>query len=224
MLALFLVSASLLLAAQSDTDLERYAQLGQAALAAKRYPEAEQAYEKLKQLSPRTAEIYGTLGFIYYQQRKFEQAVSTLREALKLKPGLPNADTLLGMSLSELGRYEEALPGLEKGFRKSSNPALRRMSGLQLQRAYTGLRHDDKAVEVALELNHLYPNDPEVLFHAGRVFGNLAFLTMVKLARVAPDSVWAREATADALESQGSYDRAIEEYRAVLALAPSRPG
>src|SRR6476659_9920370 len=157
MLATLLVSASLLLAAQPDADLERYAQLGQAALAAKRYPEAEQAYEKMRQLSPGTAEIHGTLGFIYYQQHKFEQAVPTLRQALKLKPGLPNADTLLGMSLSELGRYEEALSGLEKGFRKSPGPALRRMSGLQLQRAYTGLQRNDKAVEVALELNRLYP-------------------------------------------------------------------
>jgi hypothetical protein len=42
-------------------------------------------------------------------------------------------------------------------------------SGLQLQRAYTGLRQDDKAVEVALELTRAFPKDPEVLYHAGRL-------------------------------------------------------
>ena len=60
------------------------------------------------------------------------------------------------------------------------------MCGLQLLRAYSGLRRDSKAVEVALELNRLYPDDPEVLYHTGRIFGNFAFLNMQKLAQVAP--------------------------------------
>src|SRR5713226_6303062 len=88
------------------------------------------------------------------------------------------------MSLSELGRYNEALPGLEKGFRRSTDPALKRLAGLQLERAYTGLKRDSKAVEVALELNRLYPEDPEVLYHTGRLFGNFAYLSMRKLSQV----------------------------------------
>ena len=124
---------------------------GERALAEGRYAEAEAAYEQLRQLSPGVAEVHGRLGLVLFQQKKFEQAVPELRQALKLKPGLPNTDVLLAMSLSELGRYNDALPGLEKGFRRSTDPALKRMAGLQLERAYTGLRRDIKAVEVALE-------------------------------------------------------------------------
>ena len=160
----------------------------------------------MRQLSPSTPEVHAKLGVIYFQQGKFSQAVPALSQALKLKPGLPNADFLLAMSLSELGRFTEALPGLERAFRKSAEPAMKRMAGLQLTRAYTGLQRDDKAVEVSLELKRLYPNDPEVLYHAGRLFGNFAYLTMRKLADVAPESVWRHQASAEVHESQEAYD------------------
>jgi predicted Zn-dependent protease len=150
--------------------------------------------------------------------------VPALRQALKLKPSLPNTDVLLAMSLSELGQYDQALPGLERGFRKSTDARLKRMAGLQLQRAYTGLRRDDKAVDVALELERLYPDDPEVLYHASRLYANFAYVTMQKLSRVAPDSVWMHLTAGEVNESQGGLDGALREYRAVLALEPRRPG
>jgi tetratricopeptide (TPR) repeat protein len=204
--------------------LERYSQEGERALAAGRYDEAAQAYEKLRELIPNTAEVHARLGLIYYQQKKFSQAVPTLRHALKLKPTLPNLDLLLAMALSELGQYQEALPALEKGFKRVSDPALKRSSGLQLQRVYTGMEQDDKAVEVALELTRLYPKDPEVLYHAGRLFGNYAYLSTVKLAQVAPDSLWLHLAAGEANESQGRIDAALREYREVLSIDPQRPG
>src|SRR5215470_15875298 len=204
--------------------MERLAEEGERALAERRYDDAVSAFEKLRQLSPGTAEIHARLGLIYYQKREFAKAVPTLRQAIKLKPLLPNTDVLLAMSLSELGQYQEALPALQKGFKQSADPALKRASGLQLQRAYTGLRQDDKAVEVALELTRAYPKDPEVLYHAGRLFGNYAYLSTVKLAEVAPDSLWLHLAAGEANESQGRADAAIQEYKEVLSLQPNRPG
>jgi tetratricopeptide (TPR) repeat protein len=208
----------------SDAVLQRYYQEGEAALAAGHYGDAEQAYDKLRQLSPETAEVHAKLGVIYFQEKKFAAAVPALRQALKLKPTLPNTDTLLAMSLSELGRYSEALPGLEKGFRRSTDRALKRMAGLQLERAYTGLQRDSKAVDVALELNRLYPDDPEVLYHTGRLFGNFAYLSMRKLSQVSPSSVWRHQAAGEAFESQGDHDLAIAEYRKVLSIDPGRAG
>ena len=116
--------------------------------------------------------MHAKLGLIYFQQGKFAQAVPALQQALKLKPTLPNIDILLAMSLSELERFKEALPGLEMGFRKSPDKVLKRMVGLQLLRAYSGLRQHDKAAEIALQLTRAYPTDPEILYHAARQFGN----------------------------------------------------
>jgi len=223
-LLLLWLSGAPLFAQATDAALQRYYQEGEAALAESRYGDAEQAYDKLRQLSPGTAEVHAKLGVIYFQERKFAQAVPVLRQALKLKPNLPNTDVLLAMSLSELGRYSEALPGLEKGFRHSTDSLLKRMAGLQLERAYTGLQDDSKAVQVALELNRLYPEDPEVLYHTGRLFGNFAYLSMRKLSQVSPSSVWRHQAAGEAYESQGNHDLAIAEYRKVLSLDPGRAG
>ena len=98
------------------------------------------------------------------------------------------------------------------------------MSGLQLARAYTGLQRDRKAVEVALELSRIYPDDPEVLYQTGRLFGNFAYLTMQKLSQASPSSIWRHQAAGEAYHSQGNYDLAIAEYQKVLTLDPARAG
>lgn len=224
-LYVLLLSTTQAVTASPDPDvLQRHAQAGERALAEHRYADAEVAYEKLRELSPGTAEVHAGLGMIYYQQRKFTEAVASLRQAMRLNPALPKTDILLAMSLSELGQFQEALPGLRKAFKQTADDALRRSGGLQLQRAYTGLEQDEKAVEVALELARLYPKDPEVLYHTGRLFSNYAYLATMKLARTAPGSVWAHQAAGEANESQGLYDPAIREYREVLAQDPRRPG
>jgi tetratricopeptide (TPR) repeat protein len=209
---------------QESDSAEHLAELGQSALAAGRYAEAAEAFEQLKHFEPNIAEVHANLGLIYFEERKFEQAVPALRQALKLKPSLVKSENLLSMSLSEIGHYSEALPGLERCLHYSSDTEIKRMCGLELQRAYTGLKKDDKAVEVAMQLNRLFPDDPEILYQTGKVYGNFAFLTMEKLAQVAPTSVWKHLAAAEAHESQGSYDQAIPEYNEVLKLEPQRPG
>jgi len=219
------VLPSYLVAQQQDPRiLERYFQEGERALAESRFAEAARAYEKLSQLDPGTAEVHAKLGLIYYQQGKFAEAIPALRRALKLKPGLPNTDVLLAMSLSELGRYREALAGLEKGFQHPPDPNLKRLIGLQLQRSYIGLQRYAKAAEVALELGHLYPDDPEVLYHTGRLYGDFAYQTMRRLSQVAPNSIWTQQAEGEAHESQGHHELALAAYRNVLALDRARPG
>jgi tetratricopeptide (TPR) repeat protein len=90
-------------------------------------------------------------------------------------------------------------------------------------RTYTGLQRDNDAVTVALELNRVYPDDPEILYHTGRVYGNYAFLTLHKLEVVAPTSIWRHQAAAEAFESEGSTNLSLGEYREVLRLDPRRP-
>ena len=222
--AAYLSVATALAQAPDPELLARYSEAGQKALAERRYPEAEQAYEKLRELSPATAEVHAGLGFIYYQQRKFTAAVPALRQAIKLNPNLPKTDILLALCLSELGQYKEALPGLRKAFKQTADDPLRRLAGLQLTRAFTALEQDDKAAEVALELTRVYPKDPEILYHAGRLLSNYAYLMTIKLAREAPTSVWTHQAAGEANESQGLYEAAVREYRDVLTMDANRPG
>jgi tetratricopeptide (TPR) repeat protein len=224
MVMLFLCPAAVAVAQDSQEEmLQRYFKAGQQALAAHHYDEAEGDFKKLLQIDPNIAEIHATLGLVYFQEKKFDEAVPELRRALELKPSLSRTTTLLAMSLSEVGQYQEALSGLENGFHKPSDPLTKRLCGLQLMRAYTGLQRDSDAVAIALELNRLYPDDPEILYHTGRVYGNYAFLTLHKLEVVAPTSIWRHQAAAEAFESEGSTNLAVGEYREVLKLDPHRP-
>ncbi len=212
-------------ARQVDTAaLQRAFEEGDRALAEGKYAEAERIYLALRDKAPGVAEVHAKLGVTYYQEGKFEEAIGPLRQALKLKPSLPKLDAVLAMSLSELGRYDDALPGLKRGFGQSADLVLKRMAGLHLQRAYAGLGKDGEAVAVALELSRRFPDDPEILYHTGRLFSNYAYLQTMRLTRVAPDSVWTHLAAGEANESQGMWDAAISDYRRVLAAAPHRPG
>jgi tetratricopeptide (TPR) repeat protein len=150
--------------------------------------------------------------------------VRAINTAQKLKPSLPKLDSLLGLSLSELGEFKDALPHLERGLKQSLDTEVRRMCGLQLLRAYTDLGRDSDAVETSLSLNKLYPNDPEILYHTGRVYGNFAYIVMERLHDKAPDSVWMLQAQGEANESQKNYDSAIMSYNHVLIVDPHRPG
>jgi tetratricopeptide (TPR) repeat protein len=208
----------------NEQALQQYAQAGQQALAAGNYPEARQNFEHLAELKPDIAEVHATLAAIYFKMRQYELAVQEVRTAKKLKPSLPKLDSLLGLSLSEIDHYEEALPLLEKGFRQTADSDVRRMCGLQLLRAYTGLGRDSDAVTTALALDKQYPDDPEVLYHTGRIYGNFAFLVMTKLHDKAPGSIWTLQAQGELHESQKEYDEAIFTFNHILELDHRRPG
>src|SRR5204863_6497343 len=164
------------------------------------------------------------LGLIRYMQGRFAVAVPAFRRALQLKPGLPQVDVLLAICLSELGHYSEAEPGLIKGFQHPPDAAMKRLVGLELLRNYSRSHQRDNAGEIAMRLNRLYPDDPEVIYHAGRIYGDMAYQTMRRLSQVAPDSVWVHQAAGEAHEVQGQYELAAIEYRKVTALDSGRPG
>lgn len=208
----------------NDEAVQRYTQAGQTAMAAGNYSEARSDFEQATRLEPGIAELHATLAAIYFEQRAYEAAVQQIRTALRLKPSLPRLDTLLGLSLSELGQFKEALPKLEKGFKQSADADARRMCGLQLLRAYSGLGRDADAVGTALQLNRLYPDDPEVLYHTARIYGNQAYVVMEKLHDSAPNSVWMLQAQGEANEANKDYDAAIIAFNHVLQIDPQRPG
>src|SRR5450631_1632318 len=132
-----LTPLSLAAAVQSggSDDAAQYAADGQKAMAQGRFAEAQADFEKLAKLDPEVAEVHATLAVIYFKQRAYDNAVREIHTAQKLKPGLPKLDSLLGLSLSEMGQFSEALPRLEKGFHQTADPEIRRMCGLQLLRA-----------------------------------------------------------------------------------------
>jgi tetratricopeptide (TPR) repeat protein len=208
---------------RQEADFEHLYNAGQAAMAAGQFGDALTDFKQLRTMDPSIAEVHATLAVLYYKSGDFALAIEEIHAARKLKPGLPGLDTLLALSLAESGQDKESLPGLEKAFRASSDPALKRQAGLELAHVYSTLGMDRKAVDTALDLRDLYKNDPEVLYNVGKVLGNSAYLTMQDLFHGAKDSVWAELARAEAYESEGQVASAIQAYTDVLVLDPHHP-
>ena len=210
---------------QSPGDLlQAHFSEGQKAIIENRYADASEALEKALELGPEIPELHASLGFSYFQQGRFVEAAPVLERAVALKPGMPNVALLLAATRSELGRFREAVPELERAFASVTDPALKRLAGLQLQRSLSGLARDREAVEIALKMTQLHPQDPEVLYHAGRLLGHMAFVTVSRLSKAAPDSVWTKQAAGEAYESDGQYERAAAEYRKALEISPGQRG
>ena len=210
--------------AMAGKNIDQEYRAGQTAMAQGRYDEARADFEQLEKTDASIAEVHAALGVLNYKAGHFERAIEEIRTARKLKPALAGLDALLALSLAEAGRSSEALPGLEQAFRSAPDPAVKRQAGLELTRVYAHLDMDRKAVEVALELRERYRDDAEVLYEAGNILGNSAYLTMQQLFHN-PDSgasVWAQLAEAEAYESQGQTASAIASYRRVLQLDPHR--
>ena len=210
--------------ASQDEQASRYAAAGQQAMMQGDYAVAQQNFEQVVKLEPAVAEVHAMLAAVYFKQRTYDRAVHEIRTAQRLKPGLPKLDSLLGASLAEQSHYAEALPHLERGFRQERDPEVQRMCGLELLRTYTELGRDADAVQVSLSLNKLFPNDPEVLYHTGRAYGEYAYEVMEKLHDTAPNSIWMLQAQGEANESQKNWDAAIVAFNHVLVLDPKRPG
>ncbi len=207
-----------------EAQIERYSRKANQALAAKDLDGAAVALEELARLTPNVPEVHANLGMVYYTQGRFDPAAQAFQRALKLNRTMPNAETMLGICLAELGRYREAVPILEPAFQHPTDNQVGRLTGLELQKAYTGLKQYAKASQVFDELLIRYPDDPEILYFASRLYADRADYTMQQLVAIAPRSVWVAQAKAAVRESLKEYDLAIIEYRNALRIDPRQPG
>ena len=208
-----------------DESQARLFRAAEAAFAEERYADAANGYAGLAASLPDEAEVHAKLGLSRFLDRKCDRSAPAFQRALELRPDLMAARVLLAICLSEMGRYREALPGLEEGYADPPNyPGVKRLAGLELVRSYLGLRRHAQAAKVTAELQIAHPDDPEILFHANRTYREVAVQAAFDIARVAPESVWGHQAMGEAYESRQFYELAIMEYRKALEKEPTRPG
>jgi tetratricopeptide (TPR) repeat protein len=224
MLLLGGVAVSLRAQQAAQPEIEQYSRQAEQALAGKNWEQAAQALEKLSQLAPGVPEVQANLGLAYYSEGRIYEAAQAFERALKLNAKLSKAGPLLGLCLAELGRNQEAVSILEPAFRHPPDPQTGRLIGLDLERAYQGVKQYAKAMAVSDTLLSRYPGDPEILFHAARLHADRSYQLMLELVQGAPNSAWVHYATAEVHESLQHYDLAAAEYRTVLQMEPRLPG
>jgi serine/threonine-protein kinase len=154
-------------------DNSGYQQLGTAYQLAGDYAHARVNYERAISLGP-NANAYSNLGFIYYAERRYEDAVRAFNDAIRLAPKRHVYHRNLGDAYLKLGRKAEAIAAYKEAIRLAEETlAVNPTDSLTLVRlaiyeAKIGLRQDaERHAESAITLN---PTSPEVLYRRAVVF------------------------------------------------------
>ncbi len=129
-----------------------------------------------------------------------------------------------GISLSESGHCLEALPLLRKAAIQVTDKQLRLKAGLATIRCAITLDQRGAALDALQWLNREFPHDPDVLYVSTHAYSDLSTRESVDLAQTAPGSYQAHELNAEALEMQGKWDQAAQEYEQILKHNPKLPG
>lgn len=136
----------------------------------------------------------------------------------------PAAAVTQALDLAEKGQCREALPGLRKGMSHVGDKELRFEVGVAQARCGMSLNDLGVTVEAVAYLNREFPRDPRVLYVTTHYLSELANRASQELASTAPQSKEAMELDAEGYESQGKWDDAITEYKAILEKDPKTPG
>jgi len=126
--------------------------------------------------------------------------------------------------LAQHGNCKEALPVFKKITSRLPDKSLKRAAGLATVRCAMDLGSADAALGAIQLLNREFPHDPEILYVTTHAYSDLATRASLDLLQFAPSSYEARELNAESLESQGRWDDAATEYRAILQMNPNLPG
>jgi len=126
--------------------------------------------------------------------------------------------------LAESGHCREALPLLRADLAKATAADMQKRLGVDGVRCGMTLNDMDAVLDFLRGLDKGFPGDAEVLYLSVHVFSDLSIRASQKLMRSAPSSYQVHELNAEALETQGKWTDAEEEYREVLKKDPQLPG
>jgi len=129
-----------------------------------------------------------------------------------------------GIQLTSKGQCREALPLLRKSLPRIREKQLRYGAAIAMAQCGMSVENDADVVNALVLLRREFPNDAKVLYTASHFYSELAMQAARKLVEAAPHSAEAEELKAEALESRGKSNEAIEAYRQILHQYPEQPG
>jgi tetratricopeptide (TPR) repeat protein len=124
----------------------------------------------------------------------------------------------------ETGHCKEALPLAKRAYAGAVDKDLKRRLGAGAVRCAMTLNQVNAAAEFVALLNRDFPQDPDILYLTVHTYSDLSLRASQSLLFAHPDAYQVHQLNAEALETQGKWDEAAEEYRVVLQKNPNLPG
>jgi Tfp pilus assembly protein PilF len=181
-------------------------------------------YRQIISLDPQSVNARANLGVLLYFQNNYPDAISEMRAALRLDPGLWKIQALLGIAEKRTGDTAAAETDLEQSFASVDDVKIKKEAGLELIELVITSGDLDKAASVAAKLEEFMPQDPQILFVAYQISMQNVDRTLLNMAIAAPDSAELHMMMADQFVLMGDEDNAIAQYREAIRLNPALPG
>ena len=181
---------------------------------------AEVIYEKVLTSNP-SAETYQRLGLVRHLQNKFPAAATAFDKALQLNPSLWTSHLFLGIDDYRMNRFADALANLQSAERMQSGQL---EIGFWLGATHLALHQDWEGfayLETVLEKD---PKNADALRLLAESYANQGTHLLNQVAEKYPDSAAGLQVQGRALEFEGSYNAALQYYRAAAIKDPKRPG
>jgi tetratricopeptide (TPR) repeat protein len=175
-------------------------------------------------LDPKNLNAQGNLGVLLFFQGNYAEAIPHMRAALQLQPDLWRIVALLGIAEKRTGNLSEAQNNLERAFSNLNEPKIQIQAGLELIELYSASARLDKALSVAVKLQELAPEDPQILFVTYQVSRQTMDQSLLGMMMVAPDSAETHMMMANELGRKGDRANAITQYREAIRMNPMLPG
>jgi tetratricopeptide (TPR) repeat protein len=173
---------------------------------------------------PQNLDAQANLGVLLFFAGKADEAEPHLRAALNIDPSLAKLRMLLGTCEHRQGHLEDARRDITAALPQITDPKVRQQAGLEIIEIDTALNDLPAAADVATQMKKDFPNDPEVLFAAWRVYSDLADEAVLDLSLAAPQSAQMHQAMAHVLIRERDNKAAIENLREALKINPALPG
>jgi tetratricopeptide (TPR) repeat protein len=191
--------------------------------------EARLEFQKVIELNPNHAGAYVNLGLASWRLGDPEMAKRYWQRGLKYAHPTSNAAAAahfhLGAAYAAQGKWDEAVPELEKALQVS--PSLANAHDLlgehcaQQDRLEEALQHFEAAVRTNPRSPVFQKHRGATLLHLGRP--DEAAAALAEAVRLAPKDWMIRCYHADALAAQGKAEKSREEYKEALHIKPDWP-
>jgi len=185
----------------THTDLAKLIFVGKRAFGEKDFRRAEKLLQEAIDGGANYADLYYTLGLIYHQWGKLEEAVSHFGKSLSVNPHYTECLLSMAITLNDLGRYEEA-----RTAHRRAGASLTRPGKVAMGNLFGG-----KIANLHAELGSLY-------LALGR--NEEAIGEYHRALRVAPGFVDLRVKLAVALRETGRIEEGLAEVERALADHP----
>ena len=187
--------------------------------------QAEKHWQLIVQKNPNNAAALATLGVVFSQEKKFDDAIRAYKKALALDPKLPGLQLNLGLAHFKQGNFPAAIPPLNAAIAADPQSAqARTLLGLSY---YGAKKFADASTQLA-EVANLDPTNLELR----RVLAqsclwakkyDCALEQFRQIESQDPNSAAAHMLSGEALDGLARTPEAIVEFEAALKIAPREP-